>query len=651
MSDPRGDFFASGSGTSVQKAPSRDDFFSDTLDLDSLPSRSETPSHSPGYNPRDIGAGQLFGDMAKGLVGGIAHGAGTVADIVTGTGPGEGSHAERWAAPFAITDSLGQLDPEQAQLHEAVGRGLDATIGTGPLAQTLRERVPQAVEGIATVVPVLKGAGGAVSRVAGRGPIRLEESPSAVAGQAPRMRPDAPLGDAEPTTTFGKDTLSAAAASPDMVAASPEIRAVVERAAREGGLNRDVLTRHLEADSLPIKMRLTKGQATQDPTQISVEQNARGKNPEFARIFNEQNQNLIDNMDEIRRSASPNVVGQDHIQNGQYLIDAYKAADEPIRADINVKYKALEAANGGQFPVDGKSFVEAADAALAKKMKGRYVPAQVAGDLADLREGGPMTFENFENLRTNLAAEARKAERAGDGNAAAAINIVRESLETLPMTGEAAAIKPLADAARRAAKARFDKLRADPAYRAAVDDDAPMGELSPLADDFVNKYVVKGKAANIRTMRENLSGDPTAGETIAAGALNYVKSKSGVNLYTNEGNFSQAGYNRALSELTPKLNFLLGPQTAEQAQALGNVARYTQFQPRGAFVNNGNTFVAAAREHAANILEGVANVKAGGLPVGTHVRKKFQQRADRKLVRDATAPGAGIRRDGEEVPP
>lgn len=637
--DPRGDFFASGAGA-IKKSPDRSEFFSGAFDP-GAPNKTEAAQEPSFFKEGREHAGRMLNvlkehpltatiGMAENSLGGVTGGFGSLAEALTGADPG----AHDWAYR-PRTEAGKEIAQGAAEEGAKIGQGYDALAGTGPLAQTLKERIPQASAAISTAVPLIKAGGAMSSRFI-----------------PPRASPAEAISTEATGSSFGKDTLSSAAASPDVVAASPEIRAVVERAAKEGTLNRDVLTRHLEADSLPIKMRLTKGQAMQDPVQISIEQNARAKgNAELARVFNEQNQHLIDNLDEIRRSASPNVVAQDHIQNGQYLIDAYKAADEPIRADINAKYKALEAANGGQFPVDGKSFVQAADAALAKKMKGRYVPAQVAGDLEDLRNGGPMSFENFENLRTNLAAEARKADRSGDGNAAAAINIVRESLESLPMEGEAAKIKPLADAARAAAKARFDKLRADPAYRAAVDDDAVAGELSPLADDFIGKYVVKGKAANIKAMRENLAGDPAAGETIAAGALNYVKSKSGINLYTNEGNFSQAGYNRALSELTPKLDFLLGKETAEQAQALGNVARYTQAQPRGAFVNNSNTFVAAAREHAANILEGVANVKAGGLPVGTLVRKKFQQRAERKLVNEATAPGAGIRREGDEVPP
>ncbi len=56
------------------------------------------------------------------------------------------------------------------------------------------------------------------------------------------------------------------------------------------------------------------------------------------------------------------------------------------------------------------------------------------------------------------------------------------------------------------------------------------------------------------------------------------------------------------------------PETLEQ---LGNVARNTQFQPRGSFVNNSNTFVSQAAEAAKSGIEGAINVKAGGIPIGT----------------------------------
>lgn len=450
-------------------------------------------------------------------------------------------------------------------------------------------------------------------------------------GIKPGESPTAPIGEAgasETPNAYARESVGAAAVVPNLERASAATRDAIHALANEGEpVNRETVGRRVDADSLPIPMRLTRGQLTQDPALLSQEQNARARQPEFAQHFQEQNQQLVDNLDEIRASAAPNVVGNDHVQNGQALIDAYKAADEPMRANITQLYKKLETANGGQFPVNGKAFVEAADKALAKKLKGRYVPGPVAGVLDDLREGGAMTFENFENLRTDLAAEARKADRSGDGNAAAAVNVVREALESLPIEGEAAKLKPIADAARSAAKARFAKLDADPAYRAAVDDSVGMGEASPLADDFISKHVIRGKAANIKQMRENLAADPTANETIAAGAMNYLKSKSGVNIYTNEGNFSQAGYNKALAEVTPRLGDLVSPEHAQQLQQLGNVARLTQAQPRGSFVNNSNTFVAAAGRVIGHELE---KIPGAGI-----VKRIAESRAEKKFVRES----------------
>jgi hypothetical protein len=471
-------------------------------------------------------------------------------------------------------------------------------------------------------------------------------APLAMESQALHMMdrvPHVPAAAAEEVSSvrLGKSA-GASAADVNVRQLSPELRDVVTQAAKQGDLNPESFQRHVEADQLPIPIRLSRGQATQDVRMLSEEQNARAKDPAFAARFNEQNKALIENLDTVRQETSPTVVGNDHIQNGQTLVDAYKSMDEAARADISAKYKALEDANGGTFPVNGKAFVASADAALAKKMKGRYVPEQVKADLEDFRSGGQMTFESFENLRTNLAAEARKAERSGDGNAASAINIVREHLESLPIEGEAAKIKPLADAARQAAKERFDRLRADPAYKAAAEDAVGVGEASPIADNFVERYVVKGKAAHIKKMREHLAGDDMAQETIAAGALNYLKRKAGVDLYTNDGNFSQAGYNKALNELLPKMNDLVPPETAETLQRIGSTARATQAQPRGSYVNNSNTFVAQLGSHAANVLEGVVNVKAGGIPIGSMVRRKLGGRSERKFAEESLKPGAGV---------
>jgi hypothetical protein len=507
-----------------------------------------------------------------------------------------------------------KLDSQNPEIVPAIAATGEAVLDVLPMAQGLK-----AARGV-----------GAAARVA----------PSAEA-----LAPARASGSPELSTNpFARESMGAAAAAPTLEGLSPELRAHVETAVQSGRqINRDVLSRHIEADQLPIRMHLTRGQATQDPVQLSVEQNARAKHPEFARLYQEQNQALIDNLDEIRAEISPSVVGQDHIQNGQALIDLYKQVDEPARTEIAAAYKALDDASGGHFPLDAKAFAAQTQKALKEARKSRFLPSSLEGELSDFAGGSRMSFRDFEEMRTTLAAEARKAQRSGDGNMLAAINIMRQNLESIPMSAGTAPLKVLADKARTLARTRFERIEADPAYAAAIDDGVETGAPSPLADTFAEKYVMRGKAAHLDRMRENLSSDPLSQELLAAVPLNYLKRRAGIDLYNNTGNFSQAGFNRALSaDVLPRARQLLPPNVSEMIERLGNVARYTQAQPRGHFVNNSNTFTASMGEHVGNVLEGVANVSAGGIPVGTYARKKIAGRAEQRFVRESTAPGAGI---------
>ncbi len=390
---------------------------------------------------------------------------------------------------------------------------------------------------------------------------------------------------------------------PTLDAASPTLQQAVAQAP---AVNPVVLARHLEADSLPVPMRLTAGQATQDPNLISVEQNKR--NGPLATHFNQQGSQLAQNVDAIRNQVAPGIGDSDPVSLGQAQVDAYKSMDAKVRSDIADKYQALRDANGGAFPVDGPTFVQNATDALSDEMKDAFVPTAISSTLDKFADGStPMTFKDFENLRTNLAAESRKAARSGDGNTEAALAIIRNQLEALPMMDETADIKPIADAARDAARDRFTAISTDPAYKAVVNDDAGLGEPSPLADKFMRNYVVNAPTANLWHMIANLSDNPTAQPNMAAALMDHLKSQAGIDLRTNTGNFSQAGYNRALSNVNPKLDLLFDPQSAQQARSLGNVAQYTQSQPRGSYVNNSNTFVAGAAAGAANAAEGAAN--------------------------------------------
>jgi hypothetical protein len=425
--------------------------------------------------------------------------------------------------------------------------------------------------------------------------------------------------------------------------ATPELQKALANIPPEK-VNIPTLQRHIEADTLPIPVRLTEGQATGDIVKLSNEQNRRGKDPSLAQRFNKQNGQLVENLGLIREKAAPDVYGTKTIENSQGIIDAYKSIDSAKTADISKAYKALEDANGGQFPVDGKALATNAEAMLGKKLKSEFLPPSIKSQLERFKSGERMTFEQFEAMRTNLAAEIRKAERSGDGNAAQASSIVRQALEDLPMQGSAAAaLKPLADSARSLAKQRFDMLKKDPAYKAAVDDIVP-------ADKYIDKFVINGVNKNINTMVQNLGKDSPAHQHMAAGTVNWLKDKAGI--VDETGNFRQDSYNRALKKLEDVKNLqeIFNPEAASQLKTLGNVARYTQAQPRGAFVNNSNTLVGAMADKAAYAMEQGANIVGGGkmgIPIGSMIRSRVQQYKATKETEKALETGAGTKQTGQ----
>ena len=406
-------------------------------------------------------------------------------------------------------------------------------------------------------------------------------------------------------------------------------------------VNIPTLQRHIEADSLEIPVRLTEGQATGDVVKLSNEQNRRGKDPVLAQRFNEQNGQLVENLSLIRDKAAPDVYGTKKIENSQGIIDAYKELDTKLNTGINADYQALRDAAGGQFPVDALKLLQNVEAKLKKELLSNEAPKGQFSELQRLAKDQNMTFEDYLSLRRNLGDIARTSQ---DGNTRKAASYMIEELEKLPLQKEAAALKPLADKARTSARARFQMLEKDPAMKAAVNDAVP-------ADKFIDKFVVNGVNKNINTMVENLGKDSPAHQHMAAGTVNWLTDKAGI--VDGNGNFSQAGYNRALKQLddVQNLNMIFNQEAASKLKTLGNVARYTQAQPRGAFVNNSNTLVGSLAEKAGKAVgvgvESGLNLAAPGLQLGTTVMEMRARRAAQAETKKALETGAGTKQTGK----
>ena len=595
-------------------------FVGDPIDRAFAPS-AETPvadvSDPEGEAARALSRGsrQLVGGVAEPILSTATGMAGSLADAVTGSDPGahKWGYIPRTEAGKAVQGTLSDVSSAagRAAYEDLIGPAVKAWGGDPEAArQTLAERVPEAMGAVGTVL-----------------------GPAALVKGFPRAAPVGTPADIVARSSAGQ-SMGAAAASPNITAISPELQqAVVEAARKTGGaVNPDVLKAHIEAEEHGVQ--LMKGQATRDPEQFTKEQNS--TDPDITTRINAQNGQMVDALDKIRRNASPTTVGNDYIENGRAAVDALKAYDEPIQADIRSKYKALTDANGGSVPMDPGQFLSNVDTALKKGYLTKTAAAtpEVSDILDSVRAGEPMDFESFENARSRLAA----VQRQGSSPAEAA-RIVRGQLEQMPLSPEASQLKGLADTARSAAKARFDQLEADPAYQAAVDDVSAgnaKGSPSPLADTFLDKYALSKSApkSQVDLMMQKINAtDPDAAGAVASHTLNALRTAA----VKPNGNIVPNGFNGALQKLGPKLDSLIAPETRDSLESFGRTLTNAKAEPAGGKVNYSRSGV-VVRDALQGAAERFANAKTGGV----YGIVKGLIPKDKAFAREALKPGAGL---------
>lgn len=537
-----------------------------------------------------------FAAIGENALSAVTGGLGSVADAVTGADPGTHDWAYQPRTPEGkqLQQVIGKVAAPIAQTATNVvaDTGGDIVGSFGGNAQaaadTLRERVPEAVNAVGTIA----GVGGLADTTLAKVP-----KPSVAEAAQATVDKAAASGNA-----------GAAGTAIDASKLTPETQAEL---AKIKNANPVALARHADAETLPVPVRLTEGQATGDAATISDEFNRKGQeNNAIGNRYNEQDQALQDNLSTIHRESAPTTVGNDDIQNGKAMMDSLKRYDAPKVDAIDAGYKdandANIAAGKGGLTLDPKAAVDHATTALEDRMD--LLPSEGKSILSQLQtavdNGQSIPLKQAETWRTTIASASRKYDAASDGNAVKALSDLRDSVEQ--MTPNNAATSEVADkfsAARNLAKDRFDEMDADPAYKAAVEDDTPIGRLSPQADKFTQKYVLNGAKADLQQLRPKL--DQEGGEAMTSSAMNYLQKQAGL----DKGKFLQSGYNSALNKIVPKADELIGSKdTQEQLKQLGRVANNTQVLSRGAYANTSHTFVAAAKEHAVRAVQEVGNM-------------------------------------------
>ena len=401
-------------------------------------------------------------------------------------------------------------------------------------------------------------------------------------------------------------------------------------------------------------MMATEGEALGDVAKMSDEWNNRAKNLELLKRFEERNPKLVAAVNDIQERAAPDIYTKDIKELGQLAIDDLVKKDAVRLANIENNYKALEAANGGQFPIDVNQLGANIDKSLKSKLKSKYYETQlseVKHEIDNFIKQGSMTFEDFENLRTNLAQEMRSSK---NGNVRAAAHIIREQLENLPMPDNLASIKPLADKARASVVERNKILESNPAYRAATKDTRNIAELQSGVDHvgsdrFISKFVTgntdTASRANVQRLIQELGEDSQGHQAIKSGTIEHLK-QLGVN---QQGVFKQDAFGKNVKTvLGSKLDSIMQKPFVTDLNDLADVARMSEHVKGGpSFANTSNTAVVAERnallQEAKNIGAGVTeaaiNTKTLGFG-GTLLRRQIEARAEKKAAEQAAKQAA-----------
>jgi hypothetical protein len=451
-------------------------------------------------------------------------------------------------------------------------------------------------------------------------------------------RRTAPGGSVGAMATPDRATVDAMLAS-----ASPELRAQISTYPTEL-VDIKALENQLKGDKFGYQ--LTKGEALQDAAMMSDEFNKRAKSEDLMARLQDRDAKIANGFNLLAEKAAPDLPGgMNLVDYGQAAIDQLIAKDKARLADISKKYSDLEKANGGQFPIDTNKLKADVDAELSKKVLKTYASNNMSSyltDLANFQKRGNMSFDEFENLRTNLAEEMRTNP---SGNARKVAFVIRDALEKLPMSEDLKIIKPLADAARNANKARHDILDTNPAYRIAVKDTRLDSELNNglehvAADKFVKKFIVDGSTADVKRLMGELGLNTPGHQAAQAGLIKHLENIA----VGSKGVINQKSFNDALNKTVGKKLFDVMPnQTAVDLQDLADLARLTEHVGGKGFANTSNTVPAMMREGALNAAEMGINVKTGS-PIGSIGRMAMEKLTASKKIKESLELGAGVKR-------
>jgi hypothetical protein len=351
-------------------------------------------------------------------------------------------------------------------------------------------------------------------------------------------------------------------------------------------------------------IQATTGQITRDAGQYAKERNLRtmaGVGDPLLQRFEQQGQQLQEKVGRYASGASENFTA------GQKLAQALKAKDDELRMGVSQAYKAARDSAGKdvEVPLGGL----ATDAADVLDRFGDKVPS---GVLNQLKKYGVLPNQTGQEAPRKLfTVEAAddlikviNSNQSADQATNAALTALRNSVKNAVTKDEG--VDDVFSGARKAAAERFRLQEAVPALEAASNG-------SVAADDFVKKFVLNGKTADVQGLAKVLkdSSPEAYQEARAQIGAQLQRAAFGENLAGDKA-FSAERYAKALRDMGPeKLGAFFEKGEIAQLQRLARLGSYINAMPNASPVQSSNNWGAimtlASRVPGVSPVVGLAN--------------------------------------------
>jgi hypothetical protein len=571
-----------------------------------------------------LGAGEAAGSLATGIVGGTLGAiggtlgglAGAVATGEFGT-PQAARNVEQAAGEGMSGLTYAPRTEAGRQQTEAVGSALAATLPVVPLTAEVGALGRGAAAATGAARDLSAGTAARVGTAATNAVERLRQAAPEIAARVQRTLGRHP----EPTPgTAG----SVGAAGTDMAT-----------------------QRHALADSLPVPVELTAGEASRDPLQMrfeneTVKQEVGAPLRERALDTNKKiGQNFDNYVDQTGTTTT------DKTEAAKSAVNVIRKEAARDKAEIRVAYTNAEKSAEGVAPVQLDGVVDflnesAPDQAVSKVLEAARKRALQLGIAAEDEAGNLVpvdtTVKNAERFRRAIG-EATDYEPTNIRNAAMMKGLIDSQTE--------AVAGPLYRTARRLRENYANKYENRAVIGDLIENKRGSKDRKVALEHVFDRAILNGDRAELSHLRAVLQ---TAGEEgrqawkdLQGTTAQWLKDEAFKNSATDATGAPIASYARlktAIDKLErgKRLDFIFGKQGAQQVRDLADVISYVKTAPPG-FINSSNT--------ASTILAALGEAGATGALTGIPVpvlslmrllAKQAKNRALEKRITQALHP-------------